>query len=81
MRTEAEQVLQKALALDPDDRVEVAEALIVSLGDERTAEIEAAWAEEIKRRLESIEKGEVQLVPWDEMMRSMRERLNAITSA
>jgi len=38
---------------------------------------EAAWAEEIKRRIESIEKGEVQLVPWDEMMRSMRERLNA----
>ena len=76
MDTQAEQILNSALKLHPDDRVEIAESLILSLDDDRAAEIEAAWAEEIKRRLDSIDKGEVQLVPWDEMMRSMRERLN-----
>jgi putative addiction module component (TIGR02574 family) len=76
MNSHAEQILQSALSLDPDDRVEIAESLIVSLDEKRAAEIEAAWAAEIKRRLESIDKGEVQLIPWDETFRSMRERLN-----
>ena len=47
--------------------MEIAESLILSLDEKRASEIESAWAEEIKRRLESIDKGEVQLVPWDDM--------------
>ncbi len=81
MDTQAEQMLQSALNLPPDDRVEIAESLILSLDEKRAAEIESAWAEEIKRRLESIDKGEVQLIPWDDMIRSMRERLNGEASA
>jgi putative addiction module component (TIGR02574 family) len=80
MNSHAEQILQSALNLNPDDRVEIAESLIVSLDEERAAEIEAAWAAEIKRRLESIDKGEVQLVPWDDVIRSMRERLHGKTT-
>jgi putative addiction module component (TIGR02574 family) len=76
MDSQAEQILQSALSLDPDDRVEIAESLILSLDEKRAAEIEAAWAEEIKRRLESIDKGQVQLIPADEVMREMRARLN-----
>ena len=76
MNSHAEQILQSALSLNPDDRVEIAESLILSLDAERAAEIEAAWAAEIKLRLESIDKGEVQLIPAEEVMRAMRERLN-----
>jgi putative addiction module component (TIGR02574 family) len=76
MNSHAEQILQSALSLNPDDRVEIAESLILSLDEERAADIEAAWAAEIKRRLESIDRGEVKLIPADEVMRSMRERLN-----
>ena len=76
MDTHAEQILQSALNLPPDDRVEIAESLILSLDEKWAAEIESAWAEEIKRRLESIDKGEVQLIPADEVMREMRARLN-----
>jgi putative addiction module component (TIGR02574 family) len=76
MSTQAEQILQSALSLSPDERVEIAESLILSLDDERAAEIEAAWAVEIKRRIESIDKGQVQLIPADQVMREMRERLN-----
>lgn len=81
MDANAEQILQSALNLPPDDRVEIAESLILSLDEKRASEIESAWAEEIRRRLESIDKGEVQLVPWDDMIRSMRERLNGEASA
>jgi putative addiction module component (TIGR02574 family) len=76
MNSHAEQILQSALSLDPDDRVEIAESLILSLDEDRAADIEAAWAEEIERRLESIDEGEVQLIPWDDVIRSMNERLN-----
>jgi putative addiction module component (TIGR02574 family) len=76
MNSHAEQILQSALSLNPDDRVEIAENLILSLDEERAADIEAAWAAEIKRRIESIDKSEVRLVPWEESIRAMRERLN-----
>ena len=76
MNSHAEQILQSALSLTPDDRVEIAENLILSLDEERAATIEAAWAAEIKRRIESIDNGEVQLIPADEVMRGMRDRLN-----
>lgn len=76
MDTQAQQVLQTALALPHDDRLEIAESLIWSLDQEKAAEIEAAWAATIKRRLESIDRGEVQLVPWEDTIRAMRERLN-----
>ena len=76
MNNQAEQVLQTALSLPRDDRLEIAETLFQSLDDEEAADLEAAWAEEIKRRIESIDKGEVKLIPWEETIRSMRERLH-----
>jgi putative addiction module component (TIGR02574 family) len=76
MDTQAEHLLQTALGLPPNDRAEIAASLIHSLDDEADADVDAAWAEEINRRIESIDNGQVQLIPWDEVMRSMRERMN-----
>ena len=76
MNTEAQQILQTALSLPYDERVEIAESLIWSLDEKEATEIEAAWAQEIKRRLDSIDGGEAQMIPWEEAIRSMRERLN-----
>ena len=76
MSTQAEHVLQTALNLDPNDRAEIAASLIASLDPQKDQDIESAWAEEIKRRVEQIDKGEVQLIPADEVMQSMRDRLN-----
>ena len=80
MSTQAELILESRWPLIRSSERKSPRSLILSLDEQRAAEIEAAWGEEIKRRLESIRKGEVQLVPWDEMMRSMRERLNAKTT-
>ena len=38
--------------------------------------VEAALAEEIQHRMASIDRGEVRLIPSDEVFRSMRERLD-----
>jgi putative addiction module component (TIGR02574 family) len=80
MDTQAQQILQTALALPHDDRVEIAESLILSLDDEAAVEIEEAWAIEINRRLESIDRGEVKMIPMEEVMREMRERLNGCSA-
>lgn len=80
MDTQAQQILQTALALPHDDRVEIAESLILSLDDESAAEIEAARAAEIKSRLESIDRGEVKMIPMEEVIREMQERLDGNAS-
>jgi putative addiction module component (TIGR02574 family) len=76
MDIQAENVLRTALSLDPNDRAEIAASLIASLDSQKDEDINTAWAEEIQRRIESIDKGEVQLIPSDEVMHSMRDRLN-----
>lgn len=76
MDTQAQQILQTALALPRDDRVEIAESLLLSLDDKTGDEIENAWAVEIKRRLDEIDRGEVKMIPMEEVIREMRERLD-----
>jgi putative addiction module component (TIGR02574 family) len=74
MTTQSEQVLQTALALPETERAEIAASLISSLDEQADEAADAAWDAEIKRRLESIDRGEVQLVPWDDVMQELRGR-------
>lgn len=59
-------LLQDALALSVQDRADLAAALLASLDEPADADVEAAWAEEIKRRIEEIDSGAVTPVPWPE---------------
>jgi putative addiction module component (TIGR02574 family) len=74
MATQSQQVLQTALALPETERAEIAASLISSLDEQADVAADAAWDAEIKRRLESIDRGEVQLVPWDDVMQELRGR-------
>lgn len=76
MNTQAGQILQTALGLHPNDQAEIAASLIQSLDEEADRDVDVAWSDEIKRRIDAIDAGQVQLVPWDEIISSMRERLN-----
>jgi putative addiction module component (TIGR02574 family) len=76
MEAHAENVLQIALGLTPTDRAEIATALISSLDAGGIVDANDAWAAEIRGRIDSIDKGQVQLVPWDDVIGSMRDRLN-----
>jgi putative addiction module component (TIGR02574 family) len=76
MSSEAKDILRTALNLEPNERAELAASLIASLDPKKDEDVEGAWAEEIKRRIEQIDKGEVRLIPSDEVMRAMRERLH-----
>lgn len=74
----AEQVLDQALQLPLHERSMIARLLYESIADEEDdedpAEVETAWAQEIKRRVEEIRTGAVETIPAEEVFAEMRAR-------
>jgi putative addiction module component (TIGR02574 family) len=68
----AEDVLTNALSLTAEERGKVAATLIESLDEQVDDGADEAWAAEIQRRLDEIDAGKVQLIPWDEARRIIR---------
>lgn len=54
---------RKALALPPDERVQLAEELLSSLHGPADPDVQFAWDAEISRRLAEVEAGTARLVP------------------
>jgi putative addiction module component (TIGR02574 family) len=70
-----EELAQKARALPREDSARLVEDLLASLHEARDPEIEAAWDEEIRRRVEEIESGKAKLIPADEVFDEIRKML------
>jgi putative addiction module component (TIGR02574 family) len=76
MTPQISEVLQKALALSTQERGLLIDRLIQSLDDEPAEEgLDEAWADEIKRRVDEIRSGKVQLIPGEEVRRRLAARL------
>jgi putative addiction module component (TIGR02574 family) len=73
-RTPAE-LLSEALHLPIEARAALADSLLDSLDAEVDANAEEAWRDEIYRRLQEIDSGAVQLIPWHDAQRRLRARL------
>ena len=72
MAPNAEKLLQEALSLSEDARVDLAEALLESVeGEPADKGADAAWSAEAKRRLEEVRSGTVKPVPWEEAERQI----------
>jgi putative addiction module component (TIGR02574 family) len=71
MSPTAEKLLKEVLILDEKDRASVAGALIESLHGEVDPDAEEAWDVEIQRRVDELESGSIEPVPWSEV----RQRL------
>lgn len=69
MARSAAEILKDTLALPPEARAEIADALFESLDDPADQDVERAWSAEIARRMQQIDAGEVQLVTWSEARR------------
>jgi len=70
-----EELARRARALSREDRLRLAEELLASLHEQPDPEIEAAWDEEIRRRIEEIESGKAKLVPAQEVFDEIRKML------
>jgi putative addiction module component (TIGR02574 family) len=66
---------EKAAQLSEAERAELALALIESLDGPVEINVEDAWRVEIERRAGQIERGEVHLIPGDEVFERLRRRL------
>jgi putative addiction module component (TIGR02574 family) len=76
MTPQVSELLEKALALSTQDRGLLIDRLIESLDNEPAEEgVEAAWGEEIKRRVEDIRSGRVKMIPGEEVLGRLKARL------
>jgi putative addiction module component (TIGR02574 family) len=75
MVRDAAEVLRDALALPSEARAALVDSLIESLDHTIDEGAEEGWREEIYRRLQQIDSGAVQLIPWEEARRRLRTRL------
>jgi putative addiction module component (TIGR02574 family) len=62
------------LALPMEERARLAERLISSL-DETADQVDAAWRAEVERRIDSYERGEVELVDANEALAEIQRSL------
>jgi len=60
--------------LPTNERAELAHLLLQSLDDSQDADAEAAWEQEIARRVAEIESGRVSGRPAEEVMAELRRR-------
>jgi putative addiction module component (TIGR02574 family) len=65
------QMEEQARALSPDDRAKLAQSILESL-HAPVAEIEAAWAAEIERRVAAFDRGEMQSYPAEDVFAEAR---------
>jgi hypothetical protein len=73
MTQKAAQLLQEALQLQENERAELAAKLIESLDSIAETDVEAAWSMEIQERLQQLQRGQVQAIPWPEARRLILE--------
>ena len=71
------ELLEKALTLSTQERGLLIDRLIETLDDEPAEEgVEAAWEEEIKRRVDDIRSGRVKTIPGDQLLGRLKARLH-----
>ena len=77
MTQDATELLKRALALTEDERAELARSLLESLdgAPEDPAAVEAAWNKEIAGRIEDLDSGKVQTVPWEDARQRIFSKL------
>ena len=73
MADKLESLAADALTLAPEERVELAHRLIDSVFPDE--DIEAAWADEVERRVQEIESGRAAMVPATEAIARARSSI------
>ena len=67
MNVKLRELFEAASALPDNDRAELAGLLLETLDGVPDPDVEAAWAEEVERRVRQIDAGEVELIPWEQV--------------
>ena len=73
MSDRAADVLAEVLGWPADERGELVARLLESLDPDTDDGAGAAWAVEIKARLEEVRSGQVKPIPWAEVRKRLRD--------
>jgi hypothetical protein len=63
MSRSAQEIVEEARQLPPDEVDWIVESLLIKDKSPAEAQIEAAWDSEIKRRMDEIDSGAVEMIP------------------
>ena len=69
-----DRVIEEALSLPADIRLNLVDKLITSLNLPIDEDIDRLWAEEAERRISQIEEDEAKLVPGEEVFSKIRAK-------
>jgi putative addiction module component (TIGR02574 family) len=75
MSPEVSDLLKRTLALTVDERAALANTLLDSL-EETGQSVQAAWDEEVARRMQDLQAGKAVTVPWEELHQELLTMLN-----
>lgn len=67
-------ILNDVLSLPADVRISLVEKLLASLNLPTQSEIDRLWAKEAERRVSQIDRGDVELIPGDEVFAKIRRK-------
>jgi putative addiction module component (TIGR02574 family) len=74
MTPQVSELLEKALTLSAQERGLLIDRLVETLDNEPAEEgVEAAWDEEIRRRVDDIRSGRVKTIPGEQVLRELAE--------
>ena len=74
MSTEASRILTEVLALPADERAQLVERILESLGSEPDKERLEKWAAETESRLDAIDRGELDVVAGEDVFERLKQR-------
>lgn len=74
MSSEIEDIIKKVFELPPNTRASLAELLLESLDHEEDFLVSDDWMNEIHRRCDAIDAGEVSLIDADEALAKLQQK-------
>lgn len=77
MVTTTNELFQRALSLKEDERAALASLLLESLDTEVEEGVEAAWLEEVERRMAELDSGATKGIPWEDVKARLLQNMNA----
>ena len=76
MTEEVVDLLRKAFALPVEARAALAGSLLDTLDETVDEDVEASWESEIASRIEGLDTGKAQTIPWTEVRRRLAAKLS-----
>jgi putative addiction module component (TIGR02574 family) len=67
---------QKAQTLRPEDRARLAELLLDSIHKASDLTVEAAWEDELQKRMDEVDRGVAKLISADEVFAQVRRAIH-----